>query len=334
MRIDMSIITKVSDSKLRRAAGILMVLVLFVGSTVFTGCGNQSEALELAKAGAGTADTMAKYYETLIQDTYDTWDMEAFLLSTDVEAGESAPPISAAERTILMKRVEELNKRIRLARHLASTYNALQELSAYDASGEVEKSAGNLAESIVSLKPLSSGGVDPSKIVGMVAGDITSWKQTKDIRKGSELILEAIEKLHELFEKESEVYKSIPEEKGQKMVRVLTYLIQKEKVTSLPLLQKVPDSLGLKLIGSDTPVKDDQTKNALIEIVKVRGQRNTQLSAMAADGITQALETLASNHRKLQNKNGLSLTDITAAVERANAYIDAISKLKKENEEK
>lgn len=320
------------NSKFKRVSALFLILV--IGLATLTSCDNRKEALELAKTGANTAETMAKYYESLIQDTYDVWDMEAFLLQADIREGETAPTFSSTQQARLLKRVEELNKRVKLARRLASTYNALQELASYDASGEVGKSVGSLADSIKSLGVIPGAGVIPSSIFGMVAEDLTKWKQSKDIRKGSVLILQAIEKLHELFQKESEVYISIPEEKGNKIRRMVEYLIKKEKVTSLPLLQKVPESLGLKLVGADTPVKDEQTKNALIEIAKVRGQRNAQLSAMAADAIEQSLEKLANNHRKLQNKEGLSLGELKEAFERAKAYIDAINKQREENKEK
>jgi hypothetical protein len=322
-----------SKTMFKRSFALFLLWAVVISSLI--GCDNREEALELAKAGKEASDTMAKYYETLIQDTYDIWDLEAFRVYSDVEEGTTLSSKQQEEfrksTDKLRDTTEELNKRLKLAQQLASTYNALQELASYNASGEVKKSVEGLADSIKGLGLIPGAEVVPSSIFGMAAEDLTKWKQSKDIRKGSALIVQTIEKLQELFRKEAEAYRSIPEEKSNKIASALEYLITKEKATSLPLVQKVPESLGLKLVEADKPVKDEQTKNALIGIVTVRGERNAQMSALAASAIEKSLEELAKNHRQLQNKEGLNLGEIKEKVERAKAYIDAINEAKKEN---
>jgi hypothetical protein len=252
-----------SKTMFKRSFALFLLWAVVISSLI--GCDNREEALELAKAGKEASDTMAKYYETLIQDTYDIWDLEAFRVYSDVEEGTTLSSKQQEEfrksTDKLRDTTEELNKRLKLAQQLASTYNALQELASYNASGEVKKSVEGLADSINGLGLIPGAEVVPSSIFGMAAEDLTKWKQSKDIRKGSALIVQTIEKLQELFRKEAEAYRSIPEEKSNKIASALEYLITKEKATSLPLVQKVPESLGLKLVEADKPVKDEQTKN-------------------------------------------------------------------------
>ena len=303
--------------------GKAFVLLLVMIMSFITGCDNRPEALELAKAGQQTAETMATYYELLIQHTYDTWDFEAFMISADREPGDQVEPIDEAK---LNKRIEELNKRIKLARTLAGTYKSMQELSSYDASGEISKSAGDLKDSIEGLGVLPGSGVVPTSLFKMVIEDLVKWKQSKDIRKASALISRLLEQLTEMFSREMPVYKSIVEERGNKITLLMNYLIGKKKVTSLGLLQKVPETFGLKLLGADAAVEDDKTRNALIELVKTRGKRIAQMSAQAADGIKQSLLVLIQNHRKLELKQGLTLSGLLEGLERAKAYIDEINK--------
>lgn len=323
----MTLITMKSDIKLKQIFSMFLLWLLVISS--LTGCDNRAEALELAKTGQITAETMAKYYESLIQDTYETWDYEAFLIGKDRKPGD---PIVTPDAVNYTKRIEELNKRVKLARILASTYKALQELSSYDASGEISKSAGELKDSLSGLGDLPGLNVVPTELFKMVIEDLAKWKQSRDIRKGSALISQVLQQLYELFNKESATYKSFVKEKGDQVTILVEYLIDEEKVTSLALLQKVPDSFGLKLVGTDKPVeKGSEIAKALIEMVKVRGERIAQMSAQAADGIKQSIAYLIANHRQLQEKRGLTLSGTLQGLERAKAYIDEINKLRTEN---
>ena len=319
-----------SNSKLKRLSALALLLTMLFST--LTGCDNRQEASQLAKTGAIGADTLAKYYDSLIQDTYDIWDMSAFLVQAGLKQGDVPIPLSDKAVGELQKTVEELNKRVRLAKNLSSTYGALQELSSYDASGEVKKSTESLADSIKGLGVIPGATAVPSKVFGMIAEDITKWKQSKDIRKGSALILQTVEKLHVLFQQESKAYKSISTEKAKISKRAINYLINKEQVTSLPLLQKIPEPLGLKLLEVDKAVKDPQTKKALIEVVSARENRLAQMLSASADSIESSLLRLASNHRLLQNKTGLSLGDVISGFERAKAYIDEVNKSRNGNE--
>lgn len=307
---------------LRKALSISLILLLLLAP--LTGCDNRAEGEQLAKAGAATAETLAKYYESLVQDALDIWELEAF--NSSIRGIE----FSHAAQDNLQKQIDSLNARARLARGLMSTYNALKDLSSFDASGQVKESAEGLVGAIKGLPIFPASGINPAGIFGMIAEDITKWKQSKDIRKGSELILKVLERLTELFQKESQAYKSFATERGSKFENVIDFLIQNKMVLALPLLQKVPDSLGLKLAAADKPVESPETRAALVELARVRVRRIALMSAGAADGIMQSLGQLVSNHKEFQAKRGLSLETVMAGLERARAYIDEINKLREQ----
>jgi hypothetical protein len=301
----------------------IFLLLLLLGSGLI-GCHNQAEGLKLAETGIATADTMARYYDSLAQDTLDIWEWEAF---SSAIRGTS---FDDHQQQLLQDQVDALNHRSRLAHRLGSTYRALKELSSYNASGDVKSSAENLAKAIIGLPPLKGSSVNPSAIFGKLAEDIVSWKQSKDIRKGSELILRTLQRLVVLFDRESEAYKSIAEERGNKIENVIDYAIRNKIVLSLPLLQKAADTVGLKLAGADKPVDKEEAIVGLIAIASVRARRLAVMSAGAADGILQALEQLVTNHREFRANNGLSLSSALVGIERAQSYLEEIANLRSE----
>lgn len=304
---------------LRKVVSISLLLLLLSG---LTGCGNTAEGVKLAEAGIGTADTLAKYYDSLAQDLVDIWEWEAF------NSAIRGTSFSDDEQQLLQDQIDAINRRGALARRLGSTYSALKELGSYNASEDVKKSADGLAKSIMGLPPLQGTGVDPSGIFGALAGDLAAWKQSRDMKKGGELILRTLTKLNELFDRESDAYKSIAEERGNKIENVVDFLIRRKKVLALPLLQKVPDALGLKLAEADKPVENEETIAGLVAIARVRARRVALMSAGAANAVHQALEQLVRNHRNFRDNYGLSLASILTGIERAQFYLDEIGKLR------
>ncbi len=316
--------SKLADSKVRLSRVITLLLVLLLVVPGLSGCNNKAEGLKLAETGVATAETMASYYDSLARDTLDIWEWEAFLSAI------RGTSFDDREQQRLQDQIDALNKRSRLANRLRSTYSALKELSSYNASGEVKSAAENLSNTILGLPPLKASGVDPSTIFGKLAGDLAAWKQSKDLRKGSVLILQTLERLTVLFDRETEAYKSIPEERANKIENVVDYVIRNKMVLSLPLLQKVVDAVGLKLVGADKPVDKEETILGLVAIARVRAHRVGLLSAGAAVGIHQALEQLVENHREFNASKGLSLDSALAGIEKAQSYLDEINKLRSE----
>lgn len=316
-------------TKLNKVFAMLLLWVLAMSS--LTGCDNRAEALEFAKSGKTSAETMAKFYESLIKDINDIWELEVFLVNVDREEGDTnEKELKPAQKEKLQTTIDELNKRVKLAQNLAATYRALETLANFDAPSAVKDSATNLASSIKGLKPLE-GGVDPSQIFGMIAQDITAWKQSKDLRKGSELILLTVQKLQVLFYREMDAYKSISSEKGRKIKRGLSFCINKKNCTTSPL-RKFMEQLDLSPGDVDKASADTQTKFGVLGIVTTRNEKITRMYVSAADGIQQSLTELAANHIKFQNKEVLSLSGIKQGFERAQVYLDAIEKARKENE--
>ena len=219
-----------------------------------------------------------------------------------------------------------------MARRLAATYAALRELSSYDASGEVKNAAGDLAGAIDSIAPLPNVGVDPATIFGNIAGQIVGWKQSRDIKAGAQLGLQALEKIRELFAAELEAYRSISEERANKITAVAEDMIRKKMILAHPLLSIVPEALGLEWERGQTRAQDDTTVEALIAVAKIRLERVFALSVSASDSIGDSLGALVGNHRRFNEKKGLSLAQVLAAVEKAQSRLDEIAESRSRDE--
>lgn len=316
---------KVAKSPWKRAIRFSFALCGALALAGLTGCGNRKAGEELAKAGIAAADTLATYYDSLVQDTVDIWEMEAFLASIrGVSFDEKA-------QEALQDQIEALQHRARLARTLAGTYSALKSLSSYDASGEVKGAAAKLAEEVKAIPVLSKSNVNPSDIIGSLAGDIAAWQQSKDIRKGAKLISDTLGKLKQLYDKEIGAYKSIASERGNKVTGVITHLLDNKLLVGVPLPQKALESLGLAWAPQKKWIEDDKTIKAVIEVAKARTQRIAFLSSDAADSVAMSISLLIRNHDDFQNKKGLTPSEILAAIQKAQSYIDEISRLRKES---
>ncbi len=295
----------------------LAVVLLLAG---LTGCVDRSEAERLADSGVKTANTLAAYYESLAQDVTDTWELEAFNgflrgIPLDERAGQD-----------LATTIDALNRRALLARRLAAAYEALKQLASYDASAQVKAAAGNLGDAMTGLPPLK--GSNPSPILSSVAADLTAWKQSRDIHRATTLLVGPLEKTHQLFDKEIPLYRSIAEERGNKVAVVADFLITNKMVAALPLLQKVPDALGLSFTGGGSAADDPKTIQAIAALARVRLQRMASLSAGAADGTSQSLAHLVASQQEFLAKRRPSLAEVEAGLQKAQSYLDEIAKLR------
>lgn len=316
----------------RRRIAVFFLLIVSV-SALIVGCDNREEGKRLAESGIASGEKIAEFYDSLAQDAVDTIEFESYL---SIETG---TPINEKAKADFEETIIAIRKRGQMMQRLASSYRTFKDLASYDAGGAVKESATNLAESIKGLPGLPGSNVIPSNIIGMVAEDITNWKQSGDIKKGAKLLVLTLVKIRELMEKEKEAYESISQERGNKAGRIIESLITNERVTSLPLLQKVPKSLSLQLIKSDEPVKckNDNSeadkpcqnfKSALAEVAKSQFYRLSIASSGAAGSALTLLDALIESHNSFGKEKGRGISQVLAGIERVQAYLDEIKKIR------
>jgi hypothetical protein len=285
------------------------------------GCADQKGAQALAKLGADTSKTLGDFYDSLAQDTSDYWELLTF------DYGIHGQVLDEKDKDTYRARIEALNRRARMARALADTYGALSRMASYDASGEVKNAASGLSQAVTKLPQMPKTSIDPSDLFGTLAGDIAAWVQTRELRRGSELLLQTVEKTQQLFGKEQEAYCSIITELAEYQKGTTKYLIDQKLVATWPLL-KIPAPLGLNWVNEKAPVEDTKSKKALEEIAYFRVDHVTQLSLESGDNLKIALTKLADNHRQFLVQGPLTLDQTLAALQKAQTYLDEIAKIK------
>ena len=311
----------------RIAPPLCLFVVALVG--VF-GCINRTDAQKLAESGLATASTLASYYDALGQKVDDLVEMEAF---NNVLRG-LTPADTRSYQEEMQHTKEALQRRSRLARQLAASYQSLKDLSSYDASGEVSNSFGKLSQALAGIPPLTSlsktasagPAVDPSQLLSKGLSFLASWKQSRDIDQAVRGMTETLEGLDALFLNELPACQSVAEEHVEKTSVLASELIKKNQVIVWPLLEQDLESIGLKLAHPDQPPNDQAVAAALAAVVQARASRLQTLANSAGQSLLDSLNRQLSSQRQFQAKQGISVSDIQAAIEKANAYLDEMAK--------
>jgi hypothetical protein len=293
--------------------------VCIVAAFLFTAisCKEVDNGKKLAEQGAAAADALASYYDQLSQDTLDTLELEAFQSTIrnvrfDLES-----------QKLIETRYESLQKRAQLARTLSSTYKAFGNLASYDASGEIKASAEQLSENLKGLPPLPGAGIDVGTIVAGAANKLAEWKQSRDLRKGNELMLATLTGLLAMYEREAAVYKAISEERGNKVANIASYLIKGKKIDASSLLEKVPKALGLSW-NPGGPVSDDML-NGLAAMATVKERRLTIASMQACDDLQASLNLMKKAHEDFKSDQPPVLAEISKVIDKARTALSSIS---------
>jgi hypothetical protein len=304
-----------------RPGRAVLAIILACCLAGLVGCADQKGAVELAKLGADTAKTLGDFYDSLVQTTLDYWELLTFDYALHGRA------LEQKDKDLYQARIQAMNQRARLARSLADTYGALSRLASYDASGEVKNAASGLSQAVMKLPQMPATAIDPSTLFGMLAGELAGWVQTRNLRRGSELLLQTVEDIQRLFAMEQEAYNNIIRELGEYQKGTIKYLISQQLIAAWPLL-KIPASLGLNWVNEKRPVEDVKNQIALREIAYFRVDRLTLLSAETGDNLKGALQKLAENHRQFLARRPLNLDQTLAALQKAQAYLDEIARIK------
>lgn len=306
------------------------VLLYFVVVTAACGCINRKDGQKLADSGLTVANSLTTYYDTLDQQVDDLVEVEAF---NDVLRALTSADSQSYQQEMLQTK-EALQRRARLARQLAATYQSLKDLSSYDASGEVSSSFDKLGQALVGIPPLKSlsetastaAPVDPAQVLSKGAGLLASWKQSRDIGKAIKGVTETLDGLTTLFGEELPACQSITAEHVEKISVLAGTLIKKNQVIAWPLLEQDLESIGLKLAHPDQPPNDQVLAGALAEVVRARAIGLQTLANSAGQSLLSGLNGQLTSQRQFQARKGISVSDIHAAVEKANSFLDEIAK--------
>lgn len=218
----------------RRSQTSIIVAMLIVLSLGLTGCVRslRNDAAKVARAGSVSAKQMAAYYESLEQDTLDTYELNAFRevyllqkkydeeLRKTKEEGRPLPPPPSLEMSQVdkllfqeyQKTYDALAARARLARAMQDAYDSYSHLAEYDSTQEILNRLSDLIKTVNAAASLSLP--DPSGTVSTVVQglfkdivtELTTIQQNRKLLRESNGLIPILKKLKEIFDAEKILY--------------------------------------------------------------------------------------------------------------------------------
>jgi hypothetical protein len=297
-----------------RLAAIALALSL-------SGCTDTTRAPDLAKAGTAAATALAAYYDSLIQASFDSWDMEIFYSAvTGVEFGKE-------EEKLLLARVDALRQRAKMARQLAGAYEALGNLAASKGGGAPDAAA-RLGASLQAIPQMPASPLKPDGLFRLVAGRLVAMRQSRDLLAGSGAMAETLESVHKLIDDETQVYQGVGAERDKNIQTLTGYLMRHRMVPITPALRRIPELLNLEWQDTSRLVQDEKVVEAAVALAVTDSRRASLLSESAIGKVNHSLEALAGLHRELGGRGPMNLDDVLRAVRTAESDLDEIEKLR------
>ena len=299
-------------------AGLLASIVLSLFS-----CADRQQGAALADAGVKASASLSDFYGSLIADVNESTELEAY------EGSLRGTPVSEAELKVLNQTATALRARQEVSVAMKSAYTSLKNLSSYDAAGELKKAAASLATSVEGLPMLPASHVDPSALIGDVAGEIAAAKQNHDIVRAAKILQKEIAAIDKLFRSEEPQYQSTIAERGNKVIVVADGLVDLGYLGTAALLEEVPTTLGLEWTGPKE-MPGNTTHEAVKQLMHTRVIRFNNAALAATQAEAQVLAQLRQTQSALIAKEStVNMDDISMWIAKANAYLDDIQKLRK-----
>jgi hypothetical protein len=185
-----------SPSLLLKGA-IAVALALLLAS--LTGCGtNKKEAQALAKSGGAVSDSLATFYDSLVQANAKSVRIVTY----------RAGPLSKIRLKELDKEKAAYASRADLARKLNATYVALGKLIDFDVAADLKVAVGDLTTAVLKQVPHPDelDGDLFKTVINKIAGRLAEIQQEKQFRRNAPRVLEILDGVGELFERERYLY--------------------------------------------------------------------------------------------------------------------------------
>jgi hypothetical protein len=176
---------------------------------------------------------------------------------------------------------------------------------------------------------LPESAVDPTSLIAPIAGELAAWRQSRDIRRGAQLVQSALERFARLFEREMEAYNSIAQQRANDIVILVDLVISERNVVLPRSMARMVDALDLDLRSlprEPEPPGGFSSVNAFRQVARVRVYRLALASASAAQGISRALLLTVDFHRAFVNGQNPSPAAVRAAWREAQSVVEQLKR--------
>ena len=290
----------------------------------------RTASINLAEAGSKTALSISDYYQSL----YDMLDKQSDFENLYREINH-IPSLSESDKSLLEDQKKALKRRVQLSKDLSAFYLSLSKLASFESKEELGTSINNLSTSIdliINDTP-KIGKVDAAAILSPVATSITTWRQSKKLKKAVSASTNTLIGIDALIDAELPVYNIMIKRyfillKGNKPAQgIAEYLLDHHSMTVNAFTEDIPELKSLS--WAPEGVKDPIIKSTL---KKKTSNYINQLEIKAESSgknVSNSLKALKEEHKKLVDGAPLTLEKVLKEQEEIKDFIDLLKKFNK-----
>lgn len=307
-------------------SGAAQLLAVVVVSLLLGSCAGISEAAPLADQAIQVSGTLSNYYQSLIGDVNDTWDLEVFNSAVNkVEFG-------VDDRKLLEDRIVELKKRAAMAHQLNSLARQFKELVDNGAAADVATAASNLGTTLQGINALPQGPAVP-EMLGKAGKELVEIQHERDVKKAAQAFQDCLTAITKLYssERSKGAYGAITKERAVDIQAVSSYLLTNNMASGDPLLKGVPEALGLDYRGGTA---DKVTTDGYLALLGRRADRLADASDQVGADTEEALQGLENSFTEYLANKKVDLADVQHAISDAQGWLDEIKTLRQKPQSK
>jgi len=294
------------------------LIFLFILLILLTGC-VKDDAVKLIETSNTTGNLLIDYYDQLIKYTIETWELEAFNSSL------RKIDFSIEEQEEYQTTIKHLQDRKKVIKNFVKLLPQLETLLNNKSNENIKETVTELGYNINNIKPMTDNEiVIPSKIMGSLSGDILEMVQFFEIKYFAKTLKETLEKFNELFEKKSEYYLAIIEERNNKSLTIVRYMIDNELVYPWALIESAPGTVNLEMAVSKKPAKEEQDKEALKKVLEVKYFRMAYVIKSAQEELTTLMSDLIKLYDDFVTGKKMVFENIVYVTQKVNGYLTDI----------
>jgi len=211
-------------------------------------CKVTDDAIAASQQMTSTANALNDYYSALdagVTDTISLYELDAAI---------SGIPFGSDDRKLSESMRDELEKRKELADALARLASAMSTLSNSKTASDVQTSATQLGNELISVQALPGGSPVPDA-VGKAGNFLLQIVQQHEDKKAARAIDETLRVVGDLFEKEKPTYDSIARTHDREASQVAQDLLKKNAVDPSPMLSPALRPFDLTALPPSTSMQ-------------------------------------------------------------------------------
>lgn len=264
-----------------------------------TACKVSDDAIAASQQMTSTASALSDYYTTLDTEVTDT------VALYELDSALSGIPYGEEDRKLQEATHEELQKRKEMAGSLAKLASSMAALSHSTAASDVQNSAVELGNELITIKALPGGSPIPDA-VGKAGHLLLQIVQQHEEKRAALAMDETLKAVGEVFGKEKPTYDSISRTHDREASQIAQDLINSNAVDTSPLLASALKPFALTPLPPSPTLQKSLRALALARL-QTATEGATQKEQAASTAMLEALQEMSSRIHQLATEKPMSI---------------------------